>query len=105
MNFIENMYVGESVDDIETVYYSLKRGIPVFNTFCICINEKSKNTFDILSTRELFSPKNSNIDYTIIGVAFGKKEALSLLQYILKDSIKKGVSVLDIKRALKEGDV
>ncbi len=105
MNFIENIYVGEGVDDLETVYYSLKRGIPVFNIFCICINENSNNTFDILSSRELFTDKNIKKDYIIAGIAQGKKEALSLLTYMVSDSVNKGFNVCDIKRLLKEGEL
>ncbi len=105
MNFIENIYVGESVDDLETVYYSLKREIPVFNIYCICINNNPKNTFEIMNTKELFSKRNIKKDYIIVGIAMGKREALSLLTYIVEDTIKKGINILDIKKALKEGEL
>lgn len=105
MDFIENIYVGENVDDLETVYYSLKRGIPVFNIYCICINNNSKNTFEIMSAKELFSKRNIKKDYIIVGIAMGKREALSLLTYIIEDAIKKGVNILNIKKALKEGEL
>lgn len=84
MKFIENVFVSENVDDIETVIYSLKKNIPVFNVYCICIDFNSKNIFEILSSRELLGKRNIKKEYYIAGIAMGKYDAYVLVKEIFE---------------------
>ena len=38
MRFIDDLFIS-AIDDVETVIYSLKRGLPVFNIYLLCVGE------------------------------------------------------------------
>lgn len=100
MNIIENVFVSNNVDDVGTVIYSLKRKIPVFNVFCICVNFSSKNTFEVLSTKELFHKRNIEKDYYIAGIAMGKYDAYVLIKEIFQYGEENNCNHKDFKKVV-----
>lgn len=50
MQLIENLFVGESVGNLGTVVYSLKRDIPVFRLYCL-VYFADRNRIEILSSK------------------------------------------------------
>lgn len=90
MKFMDNLYIGELVDDIPYVLYRLKNKMSVIGLYCICLSPNSKFFAEILSSRELFSAKNINKDYSVIGIAAGKPEAKELFSQILEDYLLSG---------------
>ena len=83
MQLIENLFVGESVGNLGTVVYSLKRDIPVFRLYCL-VYFADRNRMEILSSKELFTKKYRSRKGIIAGVAMGRHEAVDLLCYMLK---------------------
>ena len=90
MKFIDNIYVGESIKNPPEIFDKLKNRTPAFGIYCICILPGSRFFAEILSSRSLFSDKNKNKDYTVIGIAFGKAEAEELFSVIVEDFISSG---------------
>lgn len=101
MEFIEEIFVGESVKDLSTIIYSLKRGIPVFNLYCICLFSRENNPFEILTSRELFLPRNKEKNYLIAGIATGKREATDLFLYMVEHAAAAGRDVAKPEELIK----
>lgn len=87
MNFIEEIYVGETVKDIQTIVYALNRRIPILNVYCICMELYSKFLIEIVSSYEISKRYHKYEGYTIIGIAEGKKEANDLVRFIIQDAV------------------
>lgn len=49
MKFIENVFVS-GIDDTETVFYSLKKNIPLFNIYLVLVDSEKQSV--ILSSYE-----------------------------------------------------
>ncbi len=90
MEFIEEIFIGESIQDLGTIIYSLRRNIPVFQIYCICLFEEPKSRFEILSSKELFSNKNRKRKYVIAGIAGGKHEAENLFLFMVETALQAG---------------
>ena len=89
MEWIEDVFVGGNVTELETVIYSLRRGIPVLHIYCIVFFE-DRNRLEILSSRELFQKRNQNRPAKIAGIAMGRAEALDLLVYMAETALENG---------------
>lgn len=102
MEFIEEPYIGKSITDLETIFYSLKRRIPVMNIYCICISEESQFLLEIMSSKELYHQRNQNKKYCIAGIAQGKKEAYDLVRYMVENCCHGEDNEKDWKQKLKQ---
>ena len=90
MKFIDNIYIGDGIKNPPEVFDKLKNRVPAFGIYCICLSPSSKFFAEILSSRSLFSEKNKNKEYTVIGIAFGKSEAEELFSVIVEDYLSSG---------------
>lgn len=90
MEIIDEPFVGGSIEDVSTVLYSIKRGIPVAGLFCICFFMEKGGQLQILSSTELFSPRNKKKHIIVAGVAQGRREAQDLLLFLLETVVRKG---------------
>ena len=45
MKYIEHLFVGGSVKDLDTILYSLHKDIPVFHLYCICLFYGEKRNY------------------------------------------------------------
>ena len=105
MEFMDNLYVGELIEDPAEVFEKLKKRTPVLGIYCICISQKSKFQAEILSSRELFAEKNRYKNYKVIGISMGKPEAKELFSKIVEDYISAGdLSLLGFKKAFASED-
>ena len=102
MKFIENVFVAESIEDVNTVFHALKNNIPVFNTFLICFNGDSQNMAEILSAKEILKEKNREKAYIVIGVDGSRQEAYDLLRYIIQYACDKGWSLKELEQKITE---
>lgn len=93
MDFIEDIFVDENIEDLNTIIYSLKKGIPVFNIYLICVDIKSENTAHIMSSTEYFNKRNRNNQYKTIGIAAGKYAANRLFSNIIEYWVENGKSI------------
>lgn len=83
MNFYSNLYIGEKVSNHKHIVDLLNKNIYTYNIYLICVNIKTKVLLTIIDSKELFKTINNYSDYTIIGLANGKPEALELTKKII----------------------
>ncbi len=94
MKYIEDLFVGESVEDLNTILYSIHHNIPVFHLYCICLfYEKEKSHMEIMSSKELCKKRYAQKKCMVAGVAYGRAEALDLFCYMIEQAVKKGSSL------------
>lgn len=91
MQLIEQIYIGKSITDLGTIFYCLKRNIPIVNLYCICMLENTKHLLEIMSTKQLFLQRNVCKPYWIVGIAAGKAEAYDLTKAIFQDCLERGI--------------
>ena len=89
MEFAEELYVGETVEALGTIVYSLRREIPIFRLYCIVLF-CDKDRMEIISSKELFTKKYEHRQKILVGVAMGRQEAISLFAFMLEDALKEG---------------
>lgn len=99
MELIENLFVGGNVTDLETVVYSLRRGIPVLHLHCI-VYFADKERLEMLSSRELFLERNKKRPGKIAGIAMGRRETVDLLVYMAEEAVKNGRNPADPKELI-----
>lgn len=93
MDFIDDIFVDENVENLSTIIYSLKKGIPVLNIYLICVDNEAKNIAHIMSSSEYFNKKNTKKQYKTIGIAVGKYGANRLFSNIIEYWVEKGDSI------------
>ena len=103
MNFTDEIYVGESVKDLSTVMYSLKRNIPVFNLYVIAYDKNSKNMAEIMESREAVKKRNESRNLTVMGIAYSRREAYDLFKYIIEDFCANDWNIDTFKERFEEG--
>lgn len=85
MELIDNLFVAENVSNLETVIYSLRRDIPVLRLYCI-VYFADRNRLEILSSRELFTPRYKGRRGVIAGIAMGRAEAVDMLLTMAREA-------------------
>ena len=96
MKFIENIFTS-GIDDINTVVYSLKRGIPVINIYIILIDEKDRSV--IISSFEYFKNNEYKKMYAA-GICSGKYNAYRTFSEIIKYTLSKNWDLSDLGKNL-----
>ncbi|MFV0314865.1 MAG: hypothetical protein ACK5I7_07130 [Anaerotignum sp.] len=87
MQLAEALFVADNIIDLETVVYALKRNIVMPLLYCILFIPE-KNSYELISSRELFHGKFQSKNGIVVGVANGKKKSFDLIVYILEEAIK-----------------
>lgn len=90
MEFIKELFVGGSINDLGTIKYSLSRNIPVQNLYCICLFLDGKNQMQIVASRELCGKRYKDKKFLLCGIAMSKAEARDLLLFIIDTAVKNG---------------
>ena len=97
MKYIEHLFVGGSVKDLDTILYSLHKNIPVFHLYCICLfYAEKRNHVEIMSSKEVCKKRYQQKNFVVIGIAYGKAEAIDLFCYIIQQAAEKNS---DLQRA------
>jgi hypothetical protein len=84
------LYIGEKMKKKkDKVIASINNRQATFGVYCIVFASNPENLFDILEANELLLPHYQKAKITIIGLARGKQEAISLVQDMLMEIYKK----------------
>lgn len=82
MYFHKRLFVSEKIENKDEIIALLEDCISVWDLYMICVCKESKNMFDIISSNEYFKEINKDKNYTIVGLAMGKNDAVNLLKDI-----------------------
>jgi len=98
MKFIENVFVS-GIDDMETVIYSFKKGIAVFNIYLVAVSENNNGI--IMSSCEFFKNENYK-DMYIAAICSGKYNAYRTYTSIVEYAMKNKWNINEIGKKLIE---
>lgn len=87
MEVYKKLYLDEKINNEDEILNMISDGIKVYNLYLICIDKKGNNFFEILETPEIFKEFNKRKDYIIIGMAYGKEEAINIIKKIFEEYI------------------
>lgn len=87
MKLAEELFVAETISDLETVVYALKQDIPMPRLYCILFLFE-RNRYEIISSWQLCKGRFPERDSIVIGIANGRREAYDLMAYILEEVVK-----------------
>lgn len=89
MTFFQNLYLGENISPkFEQVMKKLNNGKPVMDLYLITISEHPDNMLEIIPQRELLQKCYPKYEQKVVGLAKGKKEALSVVKTIVSETYK-----------------
>ena len=103
MQFMGSLYVGESISSIEEykIVEKVHKGKSVPNLYLIVLSVNPDNMLDIILEKEVLQKNYPKDTLKIVGIAIGKKEALSLVQKIILESLAETKSA-DVREMLKQ---
>ena len=100
MKFIEDVFTC-GIDDMPTVIYSLKNGIPVFNIYLLCVHAEKPAV--IVSSSEYFRRGEYNDTY-VAGICSGKYNAFRIYAQAVEVAVSKNWDFDRIGQMLIEGN-
>ena len=98
MRLAEALFVSETVDALPAIVYSLRRDIPVFRLWCVCLCGKR---LEIQSARSLCTPYGKSRDWLVLGVAMGRQACIELLEEVFTEAVAKGIDLTDYSGLLR----
>lgn len=87
MRISKKLYVSEKVTNKDEVISMLLSGIDIFDLYLIFTSKRSKNTFEIIQSKHLFTKFSKYKKWTLVGICDGKKDALNIVEKIFIDNI------------------
>lgn len=88
MQFMGNLYVGESIASTEyKIVEKVYNGKIIPNLYLIVFSMNPENMLDIIPEFEIMQKYYPKEGLRIVGIANGKKEAIGLVQRMIEDSI------------------
>lgn len=93
----ESLFVSENIQNIGTIVYSIRRNIPVLRLYCI-VWFASSARLEILSSKELFTPKHQKRDGLVVGIAMGQRESFDLLRHMAQTALTDGRDITNVSQ-------
>ena len=102
MQFMGSLYVGESLSSTEyKIVEKVHRGQVIQNLYLIVFSTNPDNMLDLIPEWEVMQKHYPKEMLKIVGIANGKKEAIRLVQSIIKESLQETGSA-DVREYLKQ---
>ena len=102
MQFIGDLYVGESIASSEyKIVKKVHSGQVIPNLYLIAFSSHADNMLDLIPEWEALQKGYPKENLKVVGIANGKKEAVSLVQSIIEESLQERGSA-DVRSFLKE---
>ncbi len=87
MKFFHDLFVSEGIlPCLEQIVEKIKQNTLTPNIYVITFASNPKNLLDIIPTWELMQPGYPKKDVEIIGIAGGKKDALELVEHMIRET-------------------
>lgn len=102
MQFMGSLYVGESISDKEyKIVEKVHKGQVIPNLYLIVLSNHEDNMLELIPQWEALQKGYPKDLLRVIGIANGKKEAISMVQSIIKESLQEAGSA-DVRDYLKQ---
>ena len=102
MQFMGDLYVGESLSANEyKIVEKVHKGKIVPNLYLLVLTLNPDNMLEIIPEWEILQKGYPSQDLKVIGIANGKKEAISLVQSIITDSLNE-MKTADVREYLNQ---
>lgn len=102
MQFMGSLYVGESISSKEyEIVKKVHNNQVVPNLYLLTFSNNEDNMLDLIPQWEALQKNYPKDHLKVVGIANGKKEAISLLQTIIKDALQETGNA-DIRDYLKQ---
>ena len=89
MKFFQDLYLGEKISSKkDEILKKLNSDKPVLDLYLIIISEHPDNTLEIIPQREILQKNYPNIEFRVVGIAKGKKEAFVVVQNIIEEAFR-----------------
>lgn len=86
MDWYKNLYIGEKAKEHEQkIIGNIKKRKIVYNAYVITLPISKGNVLEIYPSFVLSQKHYRNIDFTVVGIAVGKDEALKIIENIIMD--------------------
>lgn len=87
MKFFQDLYLGEGVSPkINQIMKKLNSGILVPELYLIVMSNNADNMLELIPQWEVLQKGYPDVDLKVVGLASGKKEAVSLVQFIVEQA-------------------
>lgn len=100
LKFIEDLYFGpKALENSKKVVKDLKKGKYLPGVCLITLPTNKDNILDIMEAYMLLQPAIDTSELTVVGITYGRDEALELVRQIVDDTFSK-LGTIDIKKYL-----
>lgn len=100
--FHRKMYLDDEIDNADAIIKSIEESIPVFDLKLICVSNNENHVLEIVSLSEIFRKKYENRKIVVIGMAYGRKNSLKIIQKIFENYIVLGRDLGSMKKNFLE---
>lgn len=97
MELYKNLYLDEQIKNSEEIIQMISEGAKIYNLYLICLDKKGHNLFEILESKELFKDINKNKQYILIGMCYGKENAILIIKNIFEEYVRLGKDINKMK--------
>lgn len=102
MQFMGSLYVGESIASAEyKIVEKVHKGEVVSDLYLITFSSHPDNMLDVMLEKEALQACYKKQGLKVVGIASGKKEAIDLVQNIIKESMRETGSA-DVRAFLQK---
>ena len=102
MRFYPNLFVTEkTAPQLEQIVEAIKLNKMTPNIYVVALASNEANLLDIIPSWELLQPAYPKAELEIVGLANGKKDAFTLVEYMIAEAYQKTGSP-DVRTYLQE---
>ena len=102
MIWYKDLYVGYNLlERKREVIRKMKWGKQQFNVFAITLSRNEHDLLEIYPSNVLTQKYYKDSDLVVVGIAYGKEEALDMMQLVLQDCME-DTGGLDVKAYIRE---
>ncbi len=88
MYWFHNLYLGESIEKkAKRIQRKIENGKLTISAYIITFPSNPSNLLDIIPAREILQKGYPKDDLTIVGLAGGRDEAISLVEHIVQECL------------------
>lgn len=87
LSFHKKLYLCDNIDNVDSIMKNIEEGVPIFDLKLICVSKNVHHILEIVSVSEIFKKKYENEKVVVVGMAYGRKNTLKVVQKIFQDYV------------------